>query len=191
MIKPLAMTGLALAALLSTAAIAGNGYGYGYGYGSSEYEDRGFYIGGSAGEIFYKEQGLDTIVPSVAFLNLGVKFNPYLAVEGRVGGGIVDDESRGYRVDVPLVYGGYLKGMLPVSPWFAPYAIAGVGGLQLHRNYPDFNADDVAFSFGLGGEFLLYGGARIHAEWARIDHGNNEGYTYTADQLSVGVSFRL
>lgn len=105
----------ALAALLSTAALAGGGYGDGYGYGSSEYEDRGFYIGGSVGEIFYKEQGLDTIVPSVAFLNMGVKVNPYLAVEGRVGGGIEDDESRGYRVDVPLVYGGYLKGILPVT----------------------------------------------------------------------------
>jgi hypothetical protein len=192
-IKPIFALGVVLTAGLSTAAIAsdGYGYGYGYGYGGPASEDVGFYIGASAGEIFYKEQGLDTIAPSVAFLNVGVQFNPYLAVEGRIGGGIDGDDFRGYHVDVPLVYGGYVKGMLPVSPWFAPYAIAGVGGLQLNRNYPDFNSNDVAFSYGVGAEFRIYGGATIHAEWARMDHGTNDGYDYTADQLSVGVSFRL
>lgn len=192
MIKSIATLGIALMAVVSSAAIAGGGYGYGgYGYGGAADQDVGFYIGASAGEILYKEQGLDTIAPGVAFLNVGVQFNPYLAVEGRVGGGIEGDEFRGYHVDVPLVYGGYVKGMLPVSPWFAPYAIAGVGGLQLNRNYPDFDSNDVAFSYGVGAEFKIYYGAVIHAEWARIDHGTNDGYTYTADQLSVGVSFRL
>jgi hypothetical protein len=180
---------VALVALLPATAMAANGYGY--GYDGSAYADNEFYIGGSVGEIFYKEQGLATIAPSVAFLNLGMQFNPFLAVEGRVGGGISGDEFAGYHVDVPLVYGGYVKGILPVSPWFSPYAIAGLGGLQLHRNYPDFDSNDVAFSFGVGAEFRLYGGAAIHAEWARVDHGNNDGYDFTADQLTVGVSFRL
>jgi outer membrane immunogenic protein len=186
----IASLGLGLTGLLSTAAMAANGYGYGYDGLAGDYGG-GFYIGASAGEIFYKEQGLDTIVPSVVFAHIGEQFNPYLAIEGRIGGGITGDEFRFFHLDVPLVYGGYAKGMLPVSPWFSVYAIAGVAGMQLHRNYPNFNSNDVGFSAGLGGEFTLYGGARLHAEWARLNSGTNDGYDYTVDQLSVGVNWRL
>src|ERR1700733_4588774 len=170
--------------------MAAGGYGYGNG-GGTDYFGNGFYIGASAGEVFYKESGLDTIVPTVAFAQIGEQFNPYLAVEGRIGGGLEGDQFGFFHVDVPFVYGGYVKGILPMTPWFSGYAIAGAGGVQLHRNYPDFNSNDVGLSLGLGGEFTLYGGARLHAEWARIDSGNNVGYDYTVDQLSVGVSWHL
>jgi len=170
--------------------MAVNGYGYGYDSGAYNYGG-GFYIGASVGEIYYKEQGLDTMVPSVAFLNIGEQFNPYLAIEGRLGAGITGDQFRFFHVDVPVVYGGYVKGMLPMTPWFSGYAIAGVGGVQLHRNYPNFNSNDVGFSVGLGGEFALYGGARIRAEWARLDSGTNDGFDYTVDQLSVGASWHF
>ena len=183
-----ALPGLVLAGILSTASMAANAYGYD---SATDYYGGGFYIGASAGEIFYKEQGLATMVPGVAFFQIGQQFNPYLAIEGRLGGGVSGDQFRFYHVDVPLVYGGYVKGILPMTPWFSGYAIAGAGGVQLHRNYPDFNSNDVGLSLGLGGEFTLYGGARLHAEWARIDSGNNVGYDYTVDQLSVGVSWHL
>lgn len=186
--RSIAWLGLGLTGAIATAAMAGNGYGYD---GATDYYDSGFYIGANAGEIFYKEQGLGTMVPSVAFVQIGEQFNPYLAIEGRFGGGVTGDQFRFYHVDVPVVYGGYVKGILPMTPWFSGYAIAGVGGVQLHRNYPDFNTNDVGLSLGLGGEFTLYGGARLHAEWARIVSGNNVGYDYTVDQLSVGVSWHL
>jgi Outer membrane protein beta-barrel domain len=188
--RTIAALALSLSAVLSTAAMAANGYGYGYDGAAYDY-DSGFYIGANAGEIFYKERGLDTMVPGVAFMNIGEQFNPYLAIEGRIGAGIVGDQFRFYHVDVPLVYGGYVKGILPLTPWFSGYAIAGVGGVQLHRNYPDFNSNDAGFSVGLGGEFTLYGGARVHAEWARLDSGTNDGFGYTVDQLSVGLSWHL
>lgn len=186
------MTSLALglAGLASTAAMAGNGYGYGYDRGDYSYGS-GFYIGASAGEILYKEQGLATMAPGVAFLQIGQQFNPYLAIEGRVGGGLSGDNFQFFHVNVPLVYGGYVKGMLPLSPWFSLYGMAGVGGMQIHRNYPDFNSSNASLSGGVGGEFTLYGGATVHAEWVRLDSGNNEGYDFTADQLSVGVSWHL
>jgi opacity protein-like surface antigen len=184
-----ALLGLGVSALMSSPAMAANGYGYGYDNGAID--SNGFYIGANAGEIFYKEQGIPALAPGVAFLNVGEQFNPYVALEGRVGGGFVGDNFRYFHVDIPLVYGGYVKGMLPVSPWFSAYAIAGVGGVQVHRNYPDFNSNNVGFSAGAGAEFTLYGGARVHAEWARLDSGTNDGYNYTVDQLSVGISWLL
>jgi len=184
-----AVLGLGLSALMAGPAMAA--YGYGYGYDNGAYDSNGFYIGANVGEIFYKEQGLPSMSPGVAYLNSGWQFNPYVALEGRVGGGFVGDNFRYFHVDVPLVYGGYVKGMLPVSPWFSAYAIAGVGGLQLHRNYPDFNSNNAGFSAGVGGEFTFYGGVRVHAEWAHLDSGTNDGYNYSVDQLSFGMSWLL
>jgi hypothetical protein len=188
--RTIATLGLGLTGIVSTAALAANGYGYGYD-SAGDYYGGGFYIGASAGEVFYKEQGLDTIVPSVAFAQIGEQFNPYLAVEGRLGGGINGDQFAFFHVDVPFVYGGYVKGILPMTPWFSGYAIAGVAGEQLHRNYPDFNSNDVGLSLGIGTEVILFGGGRVHAEFARLGSGNNDGYHYTVDQLSVGISWHL
>lgn len=189
MSKKVAALGAGVALLASSAVMAG-GYGYGYGNGA-EYYGGGLYIGANLGDVYYKEQGFDTIVPAVAFVNIGEEINPYLAVEARVGGGVAGDNFRFFHVDVPLIYGGYVKGTLPVTPWFAGYAIAGVGGMEVHRNYANFNSNDAGFSYGIGGQFTLYGGARLHAEWARIDTGTNDGFSWSADQLSVGVSWLL
>jgi hypothetical protein len=81
------------------------------------FDSSGFYIGANAGEIFYKEQGLATMVPGVAFLNIGEQFNPYVAHGGARRRRIYAATISGtMHVDVPLVYGGYVKGMLPDDP---------------------------------------------------------------------------
>jgi hypothetical protein len=188
--KSIAILGLGLTGIMSTVAMAANGYGYGND-SPGDYFSNGFYIGASAGEVFYKESGLGTMVPSIAFAQIGDQFNPYLAVEGRVGGGITGDNYGFFHVDVPFVYGGYVKGILPMSPWFSGYAIAGVTGVQLHRNYPEFNSSNAGFTFGVGTEVTLFGGASVHAEFVQLDQGNNEGYHFNAEQLSVGVNWRL
>jgi Outer membrane protein beta-barrel domain len=188
--KSFATLVLGLTGIMSTVAMAANGYGYGSD-SSGDYLGNGFYVGASAGEVFYKESGLGTMVPTVAFAQIGEQFNPYVAIEGRVGGGVSGDDWAYFHVDMPLMYGGYVKGILPVTPWFSGYAIAGVTGLQIHRNYPDFNSSNAGFTFGAGAEMTIFGGAIVHAEFAQIDQGNNDGYHFTADQLAVGVSWRL
>ena len=190
--RSIVILGLGVAGMMSTVAMAANGYGYGYGNDSSgDYFGNGFYVGASAGEVFYKESGLGTMVPTIAFAQFGEQFNPYLAVEGRVGGGLSGDDYGFFHVDIPFVYGGYVRGILPMTPWFSGYAIAGVTGVQLHRNYPAFNSNNAGFTFGIGTEVTVFGGARVRAEFAQIDQGNNVGYHFTMDQLSVGVSWFL
>jgi hypothetical protein len=78
---------------------------------------------------------------------------------------------------------------LPFSPFVSGYALAGLGGAQWSRNYPDFNSTDVGFSFGLGAEFNLPNSpASLTAEWVRLVSGNNAGFDYTANQLTFGVN---
>jgi outer membrane protein X len=176
--------GLGLSALVSTAAMAG---GYDYGSGPSY---GGFYFGASAGEVLYHEDGIPQLTPAVAIFRFGQQFNPFLAIEGRVGTSISDGQSEGYRANIDALYGGYLKGMLPVTPWFSPYLLAGVGGADFHRNYPDFRSNDAGLSYGGGLEFNFGGGASVNVEWARlINNGNNFGYNFSADQLTFGINW--
>ena len=176
--------GLAVGALLSTSAMA---QGYGYAPGPSL---GGLYFGASAGEAIYNEDGIPQLNPTIAMFRLGQQFNPYLAIEGRIGGSLSGGDSYGDHVDLEALYAGYVKGIVPISRWFSGYAIAGVGGAQIHRNYPDFHSDDAGLSYGAGGEFNLGGGASLNVEWVRlINNGDNFGYNYTADLLTFGVNW--
>jgi hypothetical protein len=179
---------LGATATLAATAIAANGYGYG---NSGYYDANGFYVGASVGQVFYKEQGLDMLAPSVLNFEFGQKINPFLALEGRVGAGINSDQSNGYSLSIPVMFGGYLKGSVPISPWVSFYGLAGVADTNLHRNYPDYNSNDAGFSVGVGGEFALYGGASIRAEWLLLDSGTNAGYNYNANEVTVGVNWRM
>jgi outer membrane immunogenic protein len=179
---------LGATAMLSATAIAANGYGYG---NSNYYDANGFYVGASVGQVFYKEDGIDTLAPSVLNFEFGQKINPFLALEGRVGAGISSDQSNGYSLSIPVMFGGYVKGSVPISPWVSFYGLAGVADTNLHRNYPDYNSNDAGFSVGVGGEFALYGGASIRAEWLLLDSGTNAGYNYNANEVTVGVNWRM
>jgi hypothetical protein len=184
MSKRLAWIGSGVVAMLSTSAMAA-GYDNvpGPNYG-------GLYFGASAGEVIYNEDGIPQLDPTVAIFRVGQQFNPYLAIEGRVGGTVSGGRSDGFHVDIEGLYGGYVKGILPISPWFSAYAIGGVAGAEIHRNYPDFHTNDAGLSYGVGSEFNLGGGASLNVEWARlINNGSNAGFDYTADQLTFGVNW--
>jgi hypothetical protein len=178
--------GLGIGLLVSTGAMAAGRYGYGNG---SEYS--GLYVGASAGEVLYNEEGLNQMAPTILLLHIGQQFSPFVAIEGRLGTSVNGGSADGYHINGQLLYGGYIKGMLPLNPWFSPYAIVGLGGAQWHRNYPDYNTNDVAVSYGVGGDFNLGGGASLNLEWARLTTGNNVGYDYNADQLTFGINWHL
>jgi len=181
--------GIGLTMVLSGTAMAA-GYGYGKGNGPEYWPSFGPYFGASAGGAFYNEDGIPQLTPTIVMFRIGQQFNPYLAIEGRIGTTISGGRSQGDHVDLNALYGGYIKGMLPVTPWFSPYAIAGVGGAQVHRNYPDFNSNDAGLSFGFGTEFHLGGGASVNLEWVRlINNANNIGFNYNTDLLTFGVNW--
>ena len=182
--------GIGLMALGSTAALAQQPY-----YDN----DYGLYLGASAGELMYNEQGLPQMNPTIGEFRVGQQFSQYLAIEGRIGtsvsGGRTYAYGQGYHVNAQAIYGAYVKGMLPFNPWISGYAIAGLGGAQWHRDYPSYNSNDVGLSFGVGAEFHLGGNASFDVEWARLTNGTNPSdgynYSYSANQLTFGVNWRL
>jgi hypothetical protein len=183
-----AVIGLACAALAASSAMAASHRDYGYGSGP---DSEGLYLGASAGEVLYSEDGISSQAPTVAIFRVGQKFSPNLAIEGRLGTGVRGDRQDGYHVNVQALYGGYIKGLVPLSPTVSIYGLAGLAGVQIHRNYGSSNSNDAGLSFGIGAEFNVGGAASLDVEWLRLTTGDNVGYGYTADQLAFGVNWRL
>lgn len=187
--RVLVTVGVGLVALVCATAQAGERYG-GPGYDRSAYGN-GLYFGASAGELIYKEDGLDTMRPTIIEARLGQDINRYLAIEGRIGGGIGRDEVNGTNTSVQAMYAGYVKGILPLTPILSGYGLAGIAGVQLHHNYPDFNTTDTGFSYGIGAELRVNSQASLTLEWVRVTDGSNSGFYYTADQVAFGVNWHF
>jgi len=180
--------GIGALTLMAASAAAADRYSSRDRYNSEEYY--GPYMGASAGALFYKEDGLDTMSPTIAEFRIGQQFSPYLAVEGRIGTSINRGEWNGFRINADAIYGGYAKGMVPVNSVVSIYGLAGIAGVQWRRNYPDDRANDAGLSFGLGSDLHLGGGAALTFEWLRVTSDTNNGvFDYTADQLSFGVTW--
>jgi opacity protein-like surface antigen len=163
----------------------GRGRDYGRGY------DSGAYMGFVVGHLRYNEEGLDTITPTTAMFVVGAQLSPNLALEGRIGTGLASAETNTYGVNVNSLYAGYLKGLVPLSPGFSLYGLAGVDSVDYKRDFGLIDAHDSGFSYGLGMDFDLAGNTRLNVEWVRLANGNNLGYDYSVDQAAIGLAWRF
>ena len=188
---------MASSVLGATAALAG---GYDSGYDGRGYHDHrraarepdyGAYVGLSIGQLRYHEDGLNSITPAAALLRVGVPLGSNLAIEARAGTGFGNSSTDGYGVRLQSLYGGYLKGSLPLAPKFSFYALGGVAAVNLQRDFGLESARDTGLSFGLGADFDLSGGAMLNVEWTRLPGGNNLGYDYSNDLASIGVAWHF
>jgi opacity protein-like surface antigen len=185
----LAVTIGALAAGTAAAYDSGGRDSYGRGY------DRGFsfgpYIGVSVGQLRYNEEGLDTITPTTAMFVIGAPLSPNLAVEGRIGRGLITADTNTYGIEVNSLFAGYLKGSLPLASGVSLYGLGGVASVDYQRDFGLVNAHDSGFTYGLGVDFDLASRTRLNLEWTRLATGDNLGYDYHIDQAAIGVVWRL
>lgn len=184
-----------LVCALGVGAASAQDYGRSNGYGQRDAYGRNFesgpFVGLSIGALRYNEDGLNTITPITAMLTIGAPISPYLAVEGRVGGGLGSASTDGYGLEVRSLFAGYLKGSLPLAPGFSVYGLGGVAGVDLKRDFGIGDTHDTSFSFGLGADFAIYGGTTLNIEWTRLATGNNLGYDYSVDMASIGATWHF
>lgn len=109
-------------------------------------------------------------------LNGGMKFNDYFAAEAHLGSGGSDGS-----IELDYLVGAYAKGILPVSPEFRVYGLAGFTEV-------DFDADsESGFSYGAGAEFDVAPNLAVGADYMRyLDKSD-----YDFDAASVGVRYRF
>lgn len=187
-------------ALGATAALAGGYDQDGHYHESDNYHDHeqhghesnySAYVGLNVGEFRYREDGLYSITPAAALLRVGAPLGSNLALEARVGAGFGSSSTDGYGVTLQSLYGGYLKGSLPLAPGFSLYALGGVAAVNLQRDFGLQSAHDTGMSFGLGADFNLSGGATLNVEWTVLPGGNNLGYDYGNDLASIGLAWHF
>lgn len=149
------------------------------------------YFGVTFSQASYEESGRGTAKPTVIGAKLGKVVNQNFAVEGRFATGLTDDSISGgpQDVKVDLFLGGYAKGILPLSPRFALYGIAGVtyGDVSAGSGGLRFSDSDADFSYGFGVDWMIGATTSIEFEWARLFDASD----YKLDTLSVGVNFRF
>ena len=181
---------LAAGTLGATAAMARGYYDAGYG-GDRMYGVPDAYVGLNVGALQYQEDGLDTFTPAAALLRLGVPLSRNLAFEARAGAGLGSTSNGGYDVSMRSFYAGYVKGSVPLAPTFALYAVGGVAGVNMKRNFGVGSTTDTGLSFGVGADFNLGGGAGLNVEWTRLPDGNNGGYDYSNSMATIGMTWRF
>jgi hypothetical protein len=173
-------SGVALSALALTPAHAQQGAAPG-----------SLYFGVSFSQATYEEPGRGTAKPTAIGLKLGKVINDNFALEGRFGTGLTDDDLGGGVGDVEVDYflGAYAKGILPLSPRFALYGLAGVtyGDLSASGGGLRFSGSDADFSYGIGLDWMIGATTSLNVEWARLFDASN----YQLDALTVGVNFRF
>lgn len=179
--RPLAISGIAATLLFAAPAHAQQGAAAG-----------STYFGASLSQASYEETGRGTAKPTVIGVKLGKVVNENFAIEGRFATGLTDDSVGGggpQDVAVDLFLGGYAKGILPLSPRFALYGIAGVtyGDLSAGSGGLRFSDSDADFSYGAGVDWMIGATTSLEFEWARLFDASN----YKLDTLSVGLNFRF
>ncbi len=182
------------------------GFYLGLGYGSLS-GDETYKWNPGQGEVSFEEESRDF---DQLLLQVGYKFNSYVAIEGRYWAGMNDLDGvwdyNGQFVDTTAqldAWGIYVKPMYPVTPEFDVYALLGYGGGSLDE---DINllggtftqtTDLDGFSWGLGVAYTFNGNISIFADYVSLYDDTIEYDVYNAssefqiDIVNVGVSYRF
>ena len=106
----------------------------------------------------------------------GAQFNEYVGVEAHLGVGGSDGP-----VELDHLVGVYGKGILPISPDFRLYGLAGVTEVDFDTGRED------GFSYGGGAEFDITHNVSVGADYMRyLDRSD-----HTFDAASVGLRYRF
>ena len=141
-----------------------------------------------------QESELGDFEPTAIQFNLGRRFNPYVAIEGRLGFRLSEDEQSfngvEYTIQPVALLGAYLKVGLNDSLPVRPYILLGHSSatakrkteIQFFRNRSDsetVTASDPSYGGGLA--LNLSPNVSLHGEWVMLD--DDDGLDLTAFNL--------
>ncbi len=151
------------------------------------------YLGGGFSRITYDQDGLGDASPSAIIGRLGYFITDQIAIEGRAGLGVGDDNVTVSGVDVNIeveqVAGAYALGHLPVADVFSLYGLVGFtyGELSASALGVSLDDDDTDFSYGIGGELRVAQNVSAYAEWAKYF----DESSYDVTGITVGANYRF
>ncbi|MBY5922704.1 porin family protein [Ferrimonas balearica] len=118
------------------------------------------YFGGQLNYMTF-DTGFGDVNPMALTVLGGYQFNPYLALEGRVGIGMTDDNLEMWSNDVSFeldrYFGGYLVATAPLSDWVAIYGMAGFTDAKVSAKIDSQKGSESDSEFSYGAGLKLYG----------------------------------
>ena len=178
----------------------------GLGYGSLSGEETYKWNPGQ-GEVSFEEDSRDF---DQLLLQVGYKFNSYVAIEGRYWAGMNDLDGvwdyDGMFIDTTAqldAWGIYVKPMYPVTPEFDVYALLGYGGASLEEDINIIGGtlsettDLDGFSWGLGVAYTFNESISVFVDYVSLYDDTIDYDVYNAssefqiDTVNVGVSYNF
>ena len=165
-------------------------------------EDKGFYLGLAYSHLSHDidHEGL-TINFELDFyavmFDVGYKFNPYIAVEGRynlsLGDTALGDTYRDDRLaEADLsVLSFFVKPMYPIAPEMDIYVLLGYSLINASYSVNATSLDEGAFSWGAGASYDITEDFAIFAEYTRFYDDTLSGFDHVVDSFNVGVNYKF
>ena len=164
-------------------------------------DNSGFYAGGGLAAVstyghklnwFDETIGQDRTGALVGII--GYQFNPYIAVEGRAGFGVITgDFSENYEFSL------FLKPMYPVTDALTVYALLGYGYVNVdgYHGHPDLTSTG-SFQWGLGAAYKLDERWSLFADYTWLLHNKDADNALpdgsrdlSHEMFTVGVLYRF
>ena len=151
------------------------------------------YIGGGYSMITYEADAIPDVEPTALITRFGYGVADQIAIEGRFGLGISDDEigSTGLDAELDQLAGIYGVGYLPIIDRFSLYGLIGLTYGELSIPVPgtsvEITDDDTDFSYGFGGQFDFNDEISGFVEWAQ--YFDESDYEVTGLTLGLNVHF--
>ncbi|SFV58252.1 putative outer membrane protein OmpA [hydrothermal vent metagenome] len=184
------------------------GFYLGLGYGALKVEQTDNYEAGSISAEDQDDADFDQLLVQV-----GYKFNSYVAIEGRYWFGMNDLTGEPFFYNGNLTtqdasldaYGIYVKPMYPVTDAFDIYALLGYAQTTYDQTFKagnatvDYSTDLDGFSWGLGVSYSFNDNVSIFADYTSLyddtydEYGATVHYTsdFTISTINVGVSYKF
>lgn len=159
-------------------------------------EDKGFYVGLAYSHLSHDiDLEGSSIKAELDFngimLDIGYKFNPYIALEGRYNVSIsdeLDDEADNADISVWSIY---VKPMYPIAPEMDIYVLLGYSSIDASNASDQTSVDEGAFSWGAGALYDMTEDFAVFAEYTRFYDDTLNGYDHVVDSFNLGVSYKF
>lgn len=142
---------------------------------ATEKPDSKIYIGPMAGNVSTSFDNDDLELDALVLYGVaGIKVNPYLSLEARLGTSIASDDAIANNVvidyNINHLVAGYIKAGFPINEKFYPYAMLGYNRLELEfkRGPVAISDSESDTSYAVGLEFHANRKVSIRAEFVSI-----------------------
>lgn len=125
-------------------------------------------------------------------INLGYKFNPYVAVEGRYQGSLDDNDQDDFTQSSDVtVWSFFVKPMYPIAPEMDIYGLLGYSLTDSSNDLALTSVDEGAFSWGAGASYDMTEDITLFGEYTQLYNDTLNGFDHVIDSFNIGLIYKF